>query len=103
MKDVIQKELQVSNPELIRHFKTVMAWGSTFEESLPAMFHFIKRGFFEQADSGPIFMDEIGELPLKAQVRLLRILETMAFQRVGSSALIERERSYKRYTRTALS
>lgn len=48
----------------------------------------IKRGFFEQADGGTIFMDEIGELPLQAQVRLLRILETMEFQRVGSERFI---------------
>ena len=48
----------------------------------------IKRGFFEQADGGTIFMDEIGELPLKAQVRLLRILETKEFQRVGSEHFI---------------
>ena len=40
MKDVFQKELQVSKPELIRHFKTAIARGSTFEESLLAMFHF---------------------------------------------------------------
>ena len=48
----------------------------------------IKRGFFEQAHSGTIFMDEIGELPLQAQVRLLRILENMEIQRVGSERSI---------------
>jgi len=40
MKDVFQKELQFSNPEFIRHFKTAIARGSTFKESLLAMFHF---------------------------------------------------------------
>ncbi|MEM9664557.1 MAG: sigma 54-interacting transcriptional regulator [Bacteroidota bacterium] len=42
-------------------------------------------GFFEAADEGTIFLDEIGEMPLQAQVRLLRVLETGAFSRVGSS------------------
>lgn len=44
-------------------------------------------GYFEEADDGTIFLDEIGELPLAAQVRLLRVLETGAFSRVGSSAV----------------
>lgn len=44
-----------------------------------------KRGFFEQANEGTIFLDEIGELPFSAQVRLLRLLQTMEFQRVGGS------------------
>ncbi len=42
-------------------------------------------GYFEEADGGTIFLDEIGELPLAAQVRLLRVLETGQFSRVGSS------------------
>ncbi len=44
-----------------------------------------KKGYFEQADKGTIFLDEIGELSLHAQVKLLRILQNMEFQRVGSS------------------
>jgi len=43
----------------------------------------MKYGYFEQADGGTVFMDEIGELSLKAQVKLLRFLQTMEFQRVG--------------------
>lgn len=43
----------------------------------------MKFGYFEQADGGTVFMDEIGELSLKAQVKLLRFLQTMEFQRVG--------------------
>lgn len=44
-----------------------------------------RTGYFEEADNGTIFLDEIGELPLAAQVRLLRVLETGSFSRVGSS------------------
>ena len=44
-----------------------------------------RTGYFEEADGGTIFLDEIGEMPLQAQVRLLRVLESGAFSRVGSS------------------
>ena len=44
-----------------------------------------RTGFFEQADGGTIFLDEIGEMPQQAQVRLLRVLESGQFSRVGSS------------------
>ncbi len=43
-------------------------------------------GYFEEANQGTIFLDEIGEMPLAAQVRLLRILETGTFSRVGASS-----------------
>ncbi len=42
-------------------------------------------GFFEMADGGTIFLDEIGNLSMKLQARLLRVLQTGEFQRVGSS------------------
>ena len=42
-------------------------------------------GYFEEADDSTIFLDEIGEMPAAAQVRLLRVLETGRFSRVGSS------------------
>lgn len=44
-----------------------------------------RKGYFEEADGGTIFLDEVGELPLATQVRLLRVLETGEFIRVGSS------------------
>ena len=44
-----------------------------------------RAGHFEEAHTGTIFLDEIGELPLAAQVRLLRVLESGEFARVGSS------------------
>ncbi|MGB0649988.1 MAG: sigma-54 interaction domain-containing protein [Rhodothermales bacterium] len=45
-------------------------------------------GYFEEADGGTIFLDEIGEMPLTAQVRLLRVLETGEFSRVGSTNIM---------------
>lgn len=44
-----------------------------------------RKGYFEVADGGTIFLDEVGELPLTTQVRLLRVLETGEFIKVGSS------------------
>lgn len=43
------------------------------------------KGYFEMADGGTLFLDEVGELPLQTQVRLLRVLETGEFLRMGSS------------------
>lgn len=43
------------------------------------------KGYFEEADGGTIFLDEVGELPLSTQVRLLRVLQSGEFLRVGSS------------------
>jgi transcriptional regulator with PAS, ATPase and Fis domain len=44
-----------------------------------------RKGYFEVADGGTIFLDEVGELPLTTQARLLRVLETGEYIRVGSS------------------
>lgn len=44
-----------------------------------------RKGYFEVADGGTIFLDEVGELPLQTQVRLLRVLESGEFMKVGSS------------------
>ena len=46
-----------------------------------------RKGYFEVADGGTIFLDEVGELPLSTQVKLLRVLETGEFMKVGSSKL----------------
>ncbi len=48
-----------------------------------------RKGYFQEADGGTIFLDEIGELPLSTQVRLLRVLESGEFIRVGSSKVIK--------------
>lgn len=48
-----------------------------------------RKGYFEVADGGTIFLDEVGELPLSTQVRLLRVLETGEFIKVGSSKTLK--------------
>ncbi len=47
--------------------------------------HEARKGYFEVANGGTIFLDEVGELPLATQARLLRVLETKEYIRVGSS------------------
>lgn len=51
--------------------------------------HEARKGYFEEANGGTIFLDEVAELPLGTQVRLLRVLETGEFIRVGSSKVIK--------------
>ena len=48
-----------------------------------------KRGFFEQASGGTIFLDEIGDVPLQTQVALLRVLQLGTFQRVGGTETVQ--------------
>ena len=49
--------------------------------------HDSRKGYFEVADGGTIFLDEVAELPLSTQVRLLRVLENGEFMKVGSSKM----------------
>src|SRR4051812_6478787 len=49
----------------------------------------LHKGYFEQADGGTLFLDEITEMPLELQVRLLRVLETGSFMRIGTTRTIE--------------
>jgi transcriptional regulator with PAS, ATPase and Fis domain len=51
--------------------------------------HEARKGYFEVSDGGTIFLDEVAELPLSTQVRLLRVLETGEFFKVGSSKMIK--------------
>ncbi len=51
--------------------------------------HESRKGYFEFADNGTIFLDEIAELPTSSQVRLLRVLESGEFIKVGSSKVIK--------------
>lgn len=46
-----------------------------------------RKGYFEMADGGTIFLDEIGDMPIATQVKILRVIETGEFMRVGSSQL----------------
>ena len=48
-----------------------------------------RKGYFEVANGGTIFLDEVAELPVSTQVRLLRVLETGEFLRVGSSKILK--------------
>ncbi len=48
-----------------------------------------RKGYFEAADGGTIFLDEIGEMPLNTQVKLLRVLETSEIMRVGGTKAIK--------------
>ncbi|WP_280744999.1 MULTISPECIES: sigma-54 dependent transcriptional regulator [unclassified Parabacteroides] len=48
-----------------------------------------RKGYFEVADGGTVFLDEVGELPIPTQARLLRILETGEFLKVGSSKVLK--------------
>jgi transcriptional regulator with PAS, ATPase and Fis domain len=51
--------------------------------------HEARKGYFEVANGGTIFLDEVAELPLQTQVRLLRILETGEYMKVGSSKVMK--------------
>jgi len=48
-----------------------------------------EKGRFEVADKGTVFLDEIGDLPLSSQVRLLRVLQESEFERIGGAKTIK--------------
>ena len=48
----------------------------------------MRKGYFEEADGGTLFLDEVGELPLASQAKLLRVLQSGEFIRVGSSKVL---------------
>jgi DNA-binding NtrC family response regulator len=94
-KDVVARRLHAMSPRARKPLVIVNAGGlpeGIFESEL---FGHVKGaftdarsdrvGFFEMADGGTIFLDEIGNLSTKLQSRLLRVLQTGEFQRVGSS------------------
>jgi transcriptional regulator with PAS, ATPase and Fis domain len=51
--------------------------------------HDSRKGYFEVADGGTVFLDEVAELPIQTQVRLLRVLETGEFIKVGASKVLK--------------
>ena len=51
--------------------------------------HAERKGYFEEADGGTLFLDEIAEMPLSTQVKLLRLLESGEFIKVGSSKILK--------------
>jgi DNA-binding NtrC family response regulator len=94
-KEVVAKTLHALSPRASRALVTVNTGGlpeGTFESEL---FGHVKGAFtdaradrigrFELADGGTIFLDEIGNVPVRQQARLLRVLETGEIERVGSS------------------
>jgi DNA-binding NtrC family response regulator len=94
-KEIVARWLHAASPRANKALVTVNAGGlseGVFESEL---FGHVKGaftdaktdrvGYFELADGGTLFLDEIGNLPPKQQAKLLRVLQTGEFQRVGSS------------------
>ena len=72
---------------MLPRFKTTLKAGKLLEGHSAGASE-KKRGRFERANTGTIFLDEIGELPPQAQVRLLRVLQDKTIERVGGTQTI---------------
>jgi DNA-binding NtrC family response regulator len=94
-KEVVARRLHAVSDRASRPLVTVNAGGMSEGVFESELFGHVKgaftdaksdrMGFFEVADGGTLFLDEIGNLPMKLQSRLLRVLQSGEFQRVGSS------------------
>ena len=103
-KELLAEAIHAASPRAGRPFVKVhcAALSQTLLES--ELFGHVKGAFtgadrdrvgrFEQADGGTLFLDEIGDINLEVQTKLLRVLQEMAFERVGSSQTIERRRPH---------
>lgn len=96
-KEVFHKIIHSNSPRKFRKCVTVNCGGLPEGTIDSELFGHVKgaftgalndrKGYFEEADGSTIFLDEVGELPLPTQARLLRILETGEYYRVGSSEI----------------
>ena len=98
-KDVIAQAIHESSPRKVRLFKAVNC-GAFYQDLLQSeLFGHEKgaftgattqrRGVFEQADRGTLFLDEVGEMSPEVQVKFLRVLETQEFTRLGGERNIK--------------
>jgi len=93
-KELVARALHQNSPRADRPF--VVIHSASFPESLieSELFGYMKgaftgaisskRGLFEEADSGTVFLDEIGDIPLSTQVKLLRVLQEREIRRIGA-------------------
>ncbi len=98
-KELIAKAIHKASDRKDKQFITVNAGAFARELFASEFFGYIrgafsgansdKKGFLEEADGGTLFMDEIGELPIEVQVKLLRVLQSGEFFRVGSTKLMK--------------
>jgi transcriptional regulator with GAF, ATPase, and Fis domain len=98
-KELVARAIHESSPRAMRQM-VVVNCGAIPSELLEAeLFGHVKGAFtgatasrmgrFEMANGGTIFLDEVGELPLHLQVKLLRVIQTKQFEAVGSSKTID--------------
>ncbi|HXF05150.1 MAG TPA: sigma-54-dependent Fis family transcriptional regulator [Blastocatellia bacterium] len=97
-KELVARALHAQSPRRLKPFVSVncatiaeeLAESELFGHERGAFTHAIERriGRFELADGGTLFLDEVGELPLSVQAKLLRVLETREFERLGGMKTI---------------